>query len=64
MGHLGTQNRDHSFKLFSFNHAQQDAGNWGTRGLSVEDTLIKKKKKNLYKIILKILHKKMDKELR
>lgn len=42
----------------------------GTEGpdrLSVEDTLIKKTKQNtqnLFKIIFKILHKKMDKELR
>lgn len=41
-------------------------GTGGPDRFSVEDTLVLKKKhtQNLYKIIFKILHKKMDKELR
>ena len=68
MGHLGTQNRDHSFKLFTvLILPSRMLGTEGPDRLSVENTLIKKTKQNtqnLFKIIFKILHKKMDKELR
>lgn len=46
MGHLGTQNRDHSFKLFTvLILPSRMLGTERPDRLSVEDTLIKKQNK-------------------